>query len=105
MQAVSAHCVIGCNREQRNVASPFDCFGNFSLVCCAVAGNPARHDLAALGDKEAQSARFFVVNGKIFLGTKTAHLAALKRASFAWTAGASGAACRALAGTAGRPLI
>jgi len=106
MQALLTQRVIGSNREQRNIAGPLDCLGYFPLMCCTVAGDPARYDLAALCYEEAQRTGLLVVDGKIFLCTETADFTALKRASFAWASGTARAAVRgALTGTAGRTLI
>jgi hypothetical protein len=102
IQAVSADGVIGCNRKKCNVPSAFDCLGNLSLVSCTVAGDASRNDLAALGNKKAECAWLFVVNGQVFLCTKAAYFTTLKWSPFAW---AAWAACRSLAWAACRALI
>jgi hypothetical protein len=88
--------VICCNRQKRNVASPFDCFSDVTLMGGTVPGNSAGYDLAALRDEKAECAWFFVINGQVFLCTEAADLATLKRASLAGTALSSGATCRTL---------
>jgi hypothetical protein len=100
--------VIGGNREKRNITSPLDCLCYFSLMRSTVAGDTARNDLATLSDKESECTWLLVVDSQIFFRTKTAHLSALKRASFTWATGATGTAGttgRALSRAASRTLI
>ena len=64
----------GRERKQGDVAGPLDRFGYLALVLGAVAGNPARNDLAAFGNKVAQAPGVFIVNLGL-VDAKTATLA------------------------------
>jgi hypothetical protein len=74
------------DRQQGYVSCPLDGLGDISLVLGAVTGNPAGDYLAAFSDEVAECAWILVVNGYLFVGAETAHLAPLKRSFLPWPA-------------------
>ena len=75
-------------RQQGDVAGLLDGAGQAALVRGANAGEPPRHDLAALGHKSLQQPDIAVRNRIDLLGAELAHLLAAKELAAA--AGAAG---------------
>ena len=85
-------------RQQGDVAGLLDGAGQSALVLGANAGEPPRHDLAALGHKSLQQPDIAVRNRIDLLGAELAHLlAAEKLAAATGTAGGPACAARAVA--------
>jgi hypothetical protein len=85
--------VICGNRQQGNVACPFDRLGDVTLMRGTVSGNPAWHNFAPLGDEETERARLFIIDDKVFLRAETANFTPLERTTFAWSTLCTGSAC------------
>jgi hypothetical protein len=63
MYAAPARCLFFAReRYQRDVPATLYCYGDLSLVPCAVARYPARKDLAAFGDEEPERLYVFVID-------------------------------------------
>src|SRR2546423_10310641 len=67
-------------RQQRDVSRALDRRRQLALMPRAVAGDPARNQLAALGDEAAEQPDVFVID-RNSLGTEAAHLAPLHAAA------------------------
>src|SRR6266511_4396122 len=63
-------------RHQRDHAGALDRRRHLALMGGAVAADPARDDLAAVGDEVLQRLRILVVDGHVLVGAEAAHLAA-----------------------------
>jgi hypothetical protein len=72
-------------RQQRDVARLLDGTGEAALVCSANAGEPPRHNLAALGHELLQQPHIAVRDGVDLVGAELAHFLAAKE--FATAAG------------------
>jgi hypothetical protein len=75
-------------RQQSDIPSLLDGASQTALVSCANAGEPPRHDLAALGHKALQKANIAVRDCIDFLGAELADFLAAEK--FAATAGTTG---------------
>jgi hypothetical protein len=70
--------VAGRKGQQRNIARALDSFRQLALMIRAGPRDPARRDLAPLGDEIAQSTDIFIIYRRFLVGTKTANFAAAK---------------------------
>lgn len=60
---VASVCLfLACERYQGDISAPLYRDSDLSLVPCAVAGDAAREDLAALGDEEPERLYILVIN-------------------------------------------
>ncbi len=65
-------------REQCDIPGTFNGNSQFALVLCAISRNPTWNDLAPLAQKIPEHLGILVVDGNHLIGTKSAHLTALK---------------------------
>jgi hypothetical protein len=70
--------VTGRERQKRNIARALDGFSQLALVICAGPGDPARRDLATLGNEIAQGTDILVVNRRFLVGAEAANFATPK---------------------------
>jgi len=67
---------VACRKgQQRNITSELDCFSQFSLMIRTGTGNPARGNLATLGDEVTQRTDILVIDRGLLVSTETANLA------------------------------
>jgi hypothetical protein len=80
------YCVsilVGCVRQERDIASAFDCLGQHSLMYGAVARYSPRENLAAFRNKVSEKPGIFEINDIYFFNAETANAAAAHAASTA----------------------
>jgi hypothetical protein len=70
--------VAGREGQQRNIARALDGFRQLALMIGTGTGDPARCDLAPLGNEIAQGTDIFVINRRFLVGTETANFATAK---------------------------
>src|SRR5688500_15863552 len=68
--------IVGSEGQERDVTRALHRQRDAALMLGAGTRNPARHDLAAVGDEVAQALRVFVVDGEGFVGAEGAAAAA-----------------------------
>ena len=60
-----------CERQEGDVARPFDGNGHLPLVLGTVTGDPPGNDFSTFGDKEAENSRVLVIDGQFLVGTES----------------------------------
>ena len=60
-----------CERQQGDIARPFDGHGYLPLMLGAVAGNPPGNDLPTFRDEEPEDSWVLIINGQFFVGTES----------------------------------
>src|SRR5512147_1299407 len=68
-------------RQESHAAGLFDGGGQAALMARAVAGDPARDDLAAIRDEVSEDTRILVVDAQSLLGAEAADLSSTRSAS------------------------
>ena len=60
-----------CERQQGDIARPFDGHSHLPLMLGAVAGNPPGNDLPAFCDEEPEDSWVLIINGQFLVGTES----------------------------------
>jgi hypothetical protein len=75
--------LVGCIRQERDIAGAFDCLSQHSLMYGAVARYSPRENLASFRNKVAEEPGIFEVDDIYFFNAETANAAASHAASTA----------------------